>query len=338
MQSILEAREYHLAECRYRNLSPKTLRAYGDSWLHFQNWCVETGQALSLRSLNTANVQAAANVITERSLGKRGGTSAKRAFVVNMKVFVRFLVDEDILEADVLARLKRPKVASPARKPLETWEIQSVRGSMSQFTNTSDRDLAMYALSLDTGVRVAMDKGDFDLESNRVRVWGKGNKERVLPFGNGERGGGKTAKLIRQYLRWRRPTVETEKMWLSLDGKPFTTGGWRIVFQRACKMAGIAERTPHELRHTFATRYLVRNPGDVQGLRYTMGHQSEQEYQTYVAEAGRIIADTLGRESVFEDATTDPTPIRRRPADIRDRGRAVERKRETAHPQLRQRG
>jgi integrase/recombinase XerD len=288
---------------------------------------------LTLRSLNVPNVTAAANSFTENSGGKRGGSAAKHAFVVNMKVLVRFLVDEDILEADTLARLKRPKMASPARRPLATWEIQAIRGALTE-TSTADRDLAMYALSLDTGVRVSelisMREGDLDLEACRVTVWGKGNKQRVIPFGTVERGGGKTAKLLKTYLRRRHPSVPTDLLWLSYNGYPLGDKGWRQVFNKACALVNIKDRTPHELRHTFATRYLVRNPGDVEGLRYTLGHLSDDEYRTYTAEAGRIISDMLGRDSIFEDAT-DERPERGRVTNIRDRERP---QRETARTQL----
>lgn len=318
VRSLLEAEEYHLADCRFRNLSPKTLRAYGGAWEELIRWCRLHGEPLTLGSLNAANVKACAEAVRARSRGKRQNQSAALAFVTAIKVASRFLVDEDVLEADYLVKVKRPKVQAGVRRAFAPHEIQAIRGALAE-NRTAPRDLAMLALSLDTGLRIgelcSLKLPDVDLRTLHARVIGKGNRERVVPFGTpNERGGGRTARVLRDYLSWRDPRANVKGwLWISYDGYQFTDKGWRATFQKAAREAGVRDAVPHMCRHTYATRYLVRHwqePGAVEALRYNMGHLSEDEYRVYSAEAGRILSDAIGRDSVYEESTREPVPLR----------------------------
>lgn len=325
MRSLLEAKEYHLADCVYRRLSPKTIRAYTQTWDDFIRWCQTNGEGLTLHSLNAPNVKACANWVGTRRQGKRGNQSARLAFVACIKVAAKFLVDEDILEADTLAKVKRPKVDKGTRHALDAWEIQAIRGALSA-SPFAARNVAMFALSLDTGVRIeelcGLTLDRLDLESYRITVVGKGRRERVIPFGSAERGGGKTARLVKEYLKVR-PDAPTDRLWLGLGGHPLTQQGWRRAFKLAAKEAGIPDRVPHELRHTFATRWIVRNwdKGDgarIETLRYLMGHLSDDEYRTYSQDAGRLISDMAGRESLYE-AMDEPVRLQEKRAAYSNR-------------------
>lgn len=315
MKSLTQASAYHLADCEYRHLSRRSISSYRTYERALLAYLEQEGIDPTIHALNLGNVRGASLWVRDRQGGKRHGTHAAKQFVAIMKLWSRFLVDEDILEADYLARLRRPNTERGAREPFQTWEIQAIRGAF-QGTRTSVRDLAMFALMLDTGARIgeltALTLDNLDLMGYRIRVVGKGGRERIIPFGSGDRGGGKTARAVRDYLKQRHPQRPTAQAFLSYDGRPLYAGGFRGAFKAAALKGGVQNAEPHRCRHTFATRYLIRHPNDVEGLRYLLGHLSDDTYRIYAVQAGQIIAQMAGRDSLFETLSDGGEPARRR--------------------------
>lgn len=310
MRGLVHASESHLADCRFRHLSPKTLAHYQEYEQSFIKWCASVGQPLVLASLNAGNVRLFADYVRHRHGGKRDGESAAKACVSTLKIWSRYLVDEDLLEADYLSRLRLPKVTKVARQAYEAWEIQALRGAMAD-SPTSARDLAVLSLLLDTGMRVSelinLRLKDVDLTARRVIIHqGKGRLERVVPFGNSaSRDGGASVRRLRAYLaiRWASPELtaaESDRLLMGVHGRPLTDVGVRQVFAKAAQRCDLSHQEVHATRHTFAVRYLVRNPGDIEGLRYMLGHLSPEMYRVYAGQAGQLIAEVAGRESVAD--------------------------------------
>lgn len=324
VRGLVQASESHLADCRYRHLSSKTLAHYREYEGSFIEWCAAQDLSLALGSLNAGNVKLFTDWIRSRHGGKRDGEWAARASVSVLKIWCRYLVDEDILEADYLSRLKLPKVTKVARQAYEAWEIQALRGVMID-SSTATRDLAILSLLLDTGMRVselvALRLADVDLQARRIAVYfGKGRIQRVVPFGNSTaRDGGTTVRRLRAYLAQRfvspkAATADQDRLLMSYAGMPLSDVGVRNVFVKAARRAQLSHQEVHATRHTFAVRYLVKNPGDVEGLRYLLGHLSMEMYRVYAGQAGALIAEVAGRESIAdalfrEDVEDRPLPM-----------------------------
>jgi integrase/recombinase XerC len=319
VRGLVYASESHLADCRFRHLSTKTLTLYQEYEQSFIKWCAHSGLPLTLPTLNASNAKAFAEYIRTRRGGKRDGEWAARAAVSTLKIWSRYLVDEDILEADYLSRLRLPKATKIARQAYEAWEIQALRGAMADGP-TSVRDLAILSLLLDTGMRVSelvgMRMQDLDLQARHVLIHGKGRLERVVPFGNStSRDGGSTVRRLRAYLaqRWVHPKLlatDRDRVWMSIHGRPLTDVGVRTVFAKAATTAGLTHQEVHATRHTFAVRHLVKNPGDIEGLRYLLGHLSTDMYRVYAGQAGALIAEVAGRESVADAMFAEESPER----------------------------
>lgn len=309
VRGLVYASESHLADCRFRHLSPKTLDLYQEYEQSFIEWCATVGVPLLLPSLTATNVKLFSEYIRGRHGGKRNGEWAARSAVSTLKTWSRYLVDEDILEADYLSRVRLPQATIVARQAYEAWEIQALRGAMSD-SPTATRDVAMLSLLLDTGMRISelvgMRLADTDLNARHVLVHGKGRLERILAFGNSAaRDGGATVRRLRAYLamRWAHPDLpepERGRVWMGVHGRPLTDVGVRALFAKAAKASGLSHQEVHATRHTFAVRYLVRNPGDIEGLRYLLGHLSADMYRTYAGQAGILIAEVAGRESIAD--------------------------------------
>jgi integrase/recombinase XerC len=321
MKSIIQASESHLADCRYRNLSPKTLAHYRTYETLFVDYLAAQGLPLAPNSLNAGNVKAAAEWLGTRGTGgKRDGQFARQAFVGTMKVWSHYLVNEDVLEHDLLARLARPKAITVARRPFEPWEVVAIRGAMITESSTGVRDVAVFSLLLATGMRIGelcrLTLDDVDLVAHVALVHGKGNKQRALRFGDGSPGGGKTAARLRDYLKTRRtPRGKTKVFFLNKTAGGMTVNSYGEAFRNACQRAGITSGTEcHRSRHTFATNFLVSHPGDIEGLRYCLGHVSDDEYRNYAGEAGRRLAemrgDDVGAADMLESEPCGTSPRR----------------------------
>lgn len=329
VRNLIQASEAHLADVRYRNLSGKTYSLYEYIERDFLTYLQSIDAPLALRSLNAEGLRGWAAWRRERAVdGKRGGESIVSTGIGILKTWSRWLVSEDVLEADYTARLARPKTTKTARQPYEAWELQSMRGVMAESV-TGPRDIAALALLVDTGLRVqeliGLRLSDVDLQGRRLKVvWGKGRKERYLPFGSSEeRDGGRTVRRLREYLKVRRvhprcSPEDQEKLWMTFDGYPLTISGFQTHFRKMARQAGLSHAEVHATRHTFAVNYLVQasirgNHNPVEELRYLLGHLSDDTYRVYIGQAGQILTEIGGHTSVadrlFGQETVTPANV-----------------------------
>ena len=151
----------------------------------------------------------------------------------------------------------------------------------------------LYATGLRVGELVALDLDDVDLSGGLVRAFGKGNKERVVPFGG-------QAKVT--LARWlsasealRRPGRDAEALFLNLRGTRLTDRSVRRILDRRLREAAIAAHmSPHALRHTFATHMLGAG-ADLRAIQELLGHASLSTTQRYTHVAVEALMETYDR-------------------------------------------
>jgi len=177
---------------------------------------------------------------------------------------------------------KRHKVKPGKPLPRDASEPEIER-LFAQITNL--RDTAMFRLMLDTGLRVgevaALRVEDLSLTADRqlgrLRVRGKGEKERVvwlLP---------ETLEIVQTWLR-QRPEVEDEALFTTRRKKGFSERGIQERLKHYCRLAGV-EVSPHQLRHTFGRR-MAEGKMPVTSLSALMGHAKVTTTQVYINGAG----------------------------------------------------
>lgn len=202
-----------------------------------------------------------------------GGLSPStiHGYVRALKAFSSWLAAEEFTPKDIFARLKRPITPKPVIQILTEDELAALLSTINPKCLLGARLYTMVLLLLDTGMSAGELCGikldDVHLDEGYVKVFGKGQKERIAPFGD-------TTKraLLRWLMTWREELANgTDALFLSNNGQPLSYGALSKAIKRLGNRSGIPRLHPHLFRHTFAVSYLM-NGGDVMTLRLILGH------------------------------------------------------------------
>lgn len=220
--------------------------------------------------------------------GLAGATLARRSAAV--RAFTAWLVRTGESGTDVGARLKAPRVGHHLPRVLTRQQIDDVLVSLTLRAATDEpsalRDLAAVELLYASGLRVAeltgLDVQHVDLGRLAVRVTGKGDKQRVVPFGVPAR------EAIERYLDTARPKLSAGSCGDGDDAFLLSRRGtrWgdrdvhRLVASLLADLPGAAGGSPHTLRHTAAT-HLLDGGADLRAVQELLGHASLGTTQLY---------------------------------------------------------
>lgn len=270
--------------------SPKTARWYEQTCKYFLDFLKENH--LSTRLADVGISQARAFVVALQSRPKRGTTQPLSSHSINnwvraVRAFFNWLYQNDYTDEHRLKNLRPPKPTEVEIEILRPEQVQALLNACSPRTATGCRNRAMVMLMLDAGLRLAevatLQMADVHIDEGWLRVKGKGNKERVVPFGRN------LQQVLTRYVTTFRPepTSQPATFLLTLRGDPLTGWGIQTIIQRLGPKAGIPQLHAHLLRHTFATNYLLYNCGDAFRLQQILGHTTLEMTRRYVHMAGR---------------------------------------------------
>lgn len=265
--------------------SAATVRSYRSDLLDLARH-IPTFAAFTLNNLRAWLAGAVAAGMARATLARR--TASARAFST-------WAVRQGHLEADVAARLATPKVNRPLPKVLgEAQAGELMINSDSADEPTFLRDSAMLELLYATGIRVGelcgLDIADVDLGRTTARVTGKGDKQRVVPFGTA------TADALGQWLDHGRGQFagETAALFVGVRGGRIDPRQVRRVVERAAEITGEKGLTPHGLRHTAAT-HLLEGGADLRIVQEMLGHSSLQTTQIYTHVSAQRLSEVYRR-------------------------------------------
>ena len=200
-----------------------------------------------------------------------------------IRTYFKFLVGEGIAARDPSERIESPKRWRTLPAVLSVAEIQKLLDAPNTNELLAQRDVALLEFAYATGVRVselvAVKLQDISFHERTVRVFGKGAKERIVPFGKTAMG------RISSYVHEVRPHLDRGKargvVFLNARGTPLSrVGAWGIIKANA-RRAGLTKRvTPHTLRHTFAT-HLLEGGADLRAVQEMLGHADLSTTQIY---------------------------------------------------------
>ena len=208
-----------------------------------------------------------------------------------LKAFFAYLVREKVVAANPASDIDAPKTGRSLPKALNIEDVDRLLTLPPRKTPLILRDYAMLYLLYATGMRVtelvSLPVSSCSLTSMHLRVRGKGDKERIVPFGE------IAAKRLQEYLELGRPALLKKKaspaLFLSNRGTAMTRARfWQIINDLATH-AGIRQRiSPHMLRHSFAT-HLLAGGADLRAVQMMLGHADITTTQIYTkVDASRL--------------------------------------------------
>jgi integrase/recombinase XerD len=266
-----------------RGRSQNTLAAYRRDLHGYCEWLNERGE----NPLSVSAVGLVAFVGWRRGSGAAPSSVARQLAAIRM--LHRFFVDESMRADDPTADLDGIKVPAGIPKPLTEADVVSLLAAVTGDSPVDRRDRALLELLYATGARigeaVGLSLGDIDLESGLVRLFGKGAKERIVPFG---RAAGTalgewlapSGRPLMMPLRWAR-RGDAEAMFLNHRGARLSRqSAWLVVseYGRACGLE--RQLSPHVLRHSCAT-HLLDHGADLRIVQEMLGHVSISTTQIY---------------------------------------------------------
>ena len=278
--AVLAAYEQHLTA--ERDLSAHSVRAYladmANLGSHAARMGVDDPADLTIRVLRSWLAQL-------KSLGKARTTLARRA--TSARVFTTWLSRTGRATEDAGALLVNPKAHRELPVALSQTEVRALLdatvASLAEEGARGVRDLAILELLYATGIRVGelagLDIDDLDRERRVVRVFGKGRKERVVPYGL------PASDAVELWLERGRPELAVDTSGAAMflgarGGRIDQRAVRRIVHARLAAVEGAPDLGPHGLRHTAAT-HLLEGGADLRSVQEILGHASLATTQIY---------------------------------------------------------
>jgi integrase/recombinase XerC len=264
-----------------RNLSANTLRAYEREVAGFVEFAQREMGLGHPREATPATVRAYLAALHSRRLAK---VSVQRALAA-LRTYMRFLGREGVVAANPARVVPTPRAPKPLPEVVGAPQLAELLEALPA-TSAGRRDRAalelLYAAGLRVSELVGLDLDDLDLSRRLVRVIGKGNKERVVPFG-------RQAELaIRSYLpdraAWRHQAGAadgSEPLLVNQRGGRLSDRSMRRILDAAVQRVALVHKLhPHALRHAFAT-HLLEAGMDLRAIQELLGHASLSTTQRY---------------------------------------------------------
>lgn len=249
-----------------RNFSDHTLKAYHDDLAQFNQFLEQ--ELLNLRTFEYKDARNYLSYLYSNNL-KRTTVSRK---ISTLRTFYEFWMTQDTSVNNPFIQLVHPKKEQYLPQFFYEEEIEALFNTVSNDAKKGLRDRVVIELLYATGIRVSelvnIKVMDLDMNLPGVKVLGKGNKERFVPFGEFCR------QSIEQYLEKFKPLKGKSHPYLivNMKGDPITERGIRYLLNDVVKRtAGVTEIHPHKLRHTFAT-HLLNQGADLRTVQSLLGH------------------------------------------------------------------
>jgi integrase/recombinase XerD len=217
--------------------------------------------------------------------------------VATLRNFYRFLAREGAVARDPTEFLAAPRQATTLPRYLNRSEVEQLIATPPDTKPSGQRDRAMLELLYATGLRVSelcgLELTGVERQLGVLRVVGKGNKQRMVPFGES------AAEALDRYLRDGRPRLlkgrASPHVFVTARGSLMTRQCFWMLLKRYGRQLGISRRlTPHVVRHSFAT-HLMEGGADLRSVQIMLGHADISTTQVYTHVARRRLREIVDR-------------------------------------------
>lgn len=265
---------------RERNYSSHTITSYANDLTQYCSFLQNEFPELieEHRAVDMSVIRSFLGVLLENGVAKK---SVVRK-LSSLRSFYKFLVRKKIVVSNPTLNIVTPKIEKKLPQFVDKESMERVLNLPDSTTPDGARDSAILELFYGSGIRLSELLGlkisDVDFHNRTIKVTGKGNKQRIIPCT------AKAKDAIKKYLTIRKgsQTAENDRM-LFEDGKGKSLSSQRvysIVNSYLQEVAEIQQKSPHVLRHSFAT-HLLDNGADILAVKELLGHESLSTTQIY---------------------------------------------------------
>ncbi len=262
-----------------RGCSPLTVQNYGKDLRAFESYVGELDGHLTLASVDSDVVRDWVECMMDK--GNRATSIGRRLSA--LRSFYRFALARGLVATDPARVVAAPKRERPLPKFIREDDMDTLIDGEGLWSDSFKdvRARTLIDVFYETGIRlselIGLDDVSVDLEQNRLKVTGKRDKQRLVPFG------APLSEAIRHYIEVRDKSVARQD-----DALFVTVGGVRMnadqvryeVKKSVARVSAQKKRSPHVLRHTFATAMLNHGAG-IESVRRLLGHESIETTQIY---------------------------------------------------------
>ena len=249
-----------------RHFSDHTLKSYHDDIVQFNDFLYQ--ESLDLNDFEYKDARNYLSFLYSKNL-KRTTVSRK---ISTLRTFYEYWMTQDESVVNPFVQLVHPKKEQYLPQFFYEEEMEALFKTVDTDSKKGMRDKVILELLYATGIRVSelvhIKTQDLDMKLPGVKVLGKGNKERFIPFGEF------CKHSIERYLKEFKPLkhVDHDYLIVNMQGQPITERGVRYVLNDVVKRtSGVTNIHPHKLRHTFAT-HLLNQGADLRTVQSLLGH------------------------------------------------------------------
>jgi integrase/recombinase XerD len=263
-----------------RSLSPNSIESYVHDVVKLTQYLESAGISVAPDSVTLTHLKGFIAWVNQ--LGMTARTQAR--VISGLRAFYKYLLLENIVKTDPTELLESPKIGRKLPVTLSVEEIDRLIGAIDLSTPQGERNKAMLETLYGCGLRVTelvtLSLSCLYFDAGFVKVIGKGNKERLVPFGS------VAQKQIRIYLDSTRCHIAIKKgnedfVFLNQRGAKLTRVMVFTIIKELVKKTGLKKNiSPHTFRHSFAT-HLVEGGADLRAVQEMLGHESITTTEIY---------------------------------------------------------
>ena len=261
-----------------RNRSDLTIKNYGEDLRAFEEFYGNLEGCHSWKSVDSDVIRDWMESMMDKG---NNATSINRRLSA-LRSFYRFALARKLVDKDPVHGVTGPKKGRPLPQFLKENEMDRLLDAESWTESFEDvRDRMVIMTFYETGIRlselIGLDDCMVDFSNRQLKVTGKRNKQRVIPFGE------ELLAMLRDYMKCRNKEVnlQSEALFVTAKGQRMTSSQVReAVRKNLSKVCTLKKRTPHVLRHTFATA-MLNNKAGIESVKKLLGHESLSTTEIY---------------------------------------------------------
>ena len=261
-----------------RNLSPQTVLTYEHSLHDLESYFKGLDDSLDWKSIDSDIIRDWLAFMLDKGAKATSVNTALSA----VRSFFRFALGRKLVEKDPAHLIEGPKKSKPLPQFVREKEMNELLDDIEWGTAYKDvRARTIILMLYETGVRVSeltgLDDADIDFTTGQLKVTGKRNKQRIVPFGE------ELAAVMQQYRELRDAQVvrQSEALLLTEKGERMTRCQvYGIVRRNLSMVTTLKKRSPHVLRHSFATA-MLNNGAGLESVKKLLGHESLETTEIY---------------------------------------------------------